>query len=153
MDINQFIFSRTSQSKKVEIIKNLSQSDLLSITPATISRIIKEAGTRVYHSRDKRMRLDNTVSNEWNAEFTGVRNHKLTTFAEIYIQYENTDTETSVRLYDFLAAGDYRGSIKRDDINGNYRHYYFTFTISQKAECVRAILLDYLNRKYKDKLS
>lgn len=153
MDINKFIFSRTAPAKKVEIVKNLTQADLLSITPETISRIIREAGTRLYHCRDKRMRLYNTICNDWNAEFTGVRNHKLTPLAEIYIQYENTDTETSVRFYDFLAAGDYRGTIKRDDINGNPRHYYFTFTISQKAECVRAILLEYLNRKYKDKLS
>lgn len=98
------------------------------------------------------MRLDNAVSNDWNAEFTGVRNYGINPLAEIYLQFENTDTDTFVSFYEFLATGDYRGSILRDDRNGNPRHYYFTFTVQQKAECVRALLLEYINRKYKDKL-
>lgn len=36
MDINKFLFSRTAPSKKIEIVDNLTQSELLSITPATI---------------------------------------------------------------------------------------------------------------------
>ena len=151
MDINKIIFSRTAPAKKMEIVKNLPRPELLSITPETIVKMIKETGARLYKSRDKQMSLDNSVSNDWNAEFTGVRNYGINPLAEIYLQFENTDTDTSVSLYDFLATGDYRGSILRDDRNGNPRHYYFTFTVQQKAECVRALLLEYINRKYKDK--
>lgn len=153
MDINKFIFSRTAPAKKIEAIEVLSQPELLSITPATIIKMVKDTGTRLYKSRDKRMHIANTVSNDWNAEFLGIKNSGTNPLAEIYLQYENTDTDTGVSLYDFLKHGDYRGSIQRNDRNGNPRHYYFTFNVSQKAECVRALLLEYVNRKYKDRLN
>ena len=36
ININQFIFSRTQPQKNLEIIKSLSEAELLAITPATI---------------------------------------------------------------------------------------------------------------------
>ena len=42
MDINKIIFSRTAPVKKVEIVKALSISKLLSITPEAITRMVKE---------------------------------------------------------------------------------------------------------------
>ena len=42
MDINQIIFTRTAPVKKVEIVENLTQADLLNILPATIARMVKE---------------------------------------------------------------------------------------------------------------
>ena len=72
---------------------------------------------------------------------------------DLYIQFENTDTSTSVRLDDFLKHGDYIGSIVRDDRCGNPRSYYFTYSTADKARFVKSLLLEYLNRKYKDRLS
>ena len=155
MDIDKFIFSRTAPSKKVEITENLTQAELLSITPATISKMIKEAGTRLYKSCDKELRIsyERRTVNSWNSTVEGVRNYKGNPMLDLYIQYENTDTSTSVSLRDFLNNGDYRGSIVRDDRYGNPRSYYFTYSSADKARFVRQLLLEYLNRKYKDKLS
>lgn len=154
MDINKFIFSRTAPARKVEILENLTQTELLSITPATIVKMIKEAGTRLYKSRDKEMRISykRRTGNDWNSEVEGVRNYKGNPMLDLYIQYENTDTSTSVRLDDFLKHGDYKGSIVRNDRCGNPRSYYFTYTTADKARFVKSVLLEYINRKYKDKL-
>lgn len=155
MDINKFLFSRTAPSKKVEIVDNLTQLELLSISPATISKMIKEAGTRLYKSRDKELRIsyERRTGNSWNSTVEGVRNYKGNPMLDLYIQYENTDTSSSVSLRDFLNNGDYRGSIVRCDRYGNPRSYYFTYSSADKARFVRQLLLEYLNRKYKDKLS
>lgn len=155
MNINQIIFSRTAPAKKKEIIKNLTEAELLSITPATIVKMIKEAGSRLYKSRDKEMRIsyDLRSGNDWNSNVVGVRNYKGNPMLDLYVQYENTDTSTSVRLDDFLKNGDYRGSIVRNDRCGHPRSYYFTYTSADKARFVKSLLLEYINRKYKDKLS
>lgn len=154
MDINKIIFSRTAPSKKIEIVENLNLSELLAITPATISKMIKEAGSRLYKSRDKEMRIsyDRRTGNKWNSTVEGVRNSKGVPMLDLYIQYENTDTNTSVSLSDFLKKEDYRGSIVRDDRYGNPRSYYFTYSDTDKARFVRQLLLEYIYRKYKDKL-
>lgn len=154
MDINKFIFSRTAPARKVEILENITQAELLSITPATIVKMIKEAGARIYKSRDKEMRIsyERRTGNDWNSEVEGVRNYKGNPMLDLYIQYENTDTSTSVRLDDFLKHGDYRGSIVRNDRCGNPRSYYFTYTTANKARFVKSVLLEYINCKYKDKL-
>lgn len=154
MDINQIIFTRTAPAKKVEIVENLTQAELLNILPATIARMVKEAGTRLYKSRDKELRIsyERRTGNNWNSTIQGVRNYKGNPILDLYIQYENTDTSASVSLSDFLNKGDYRGNIVRDDRYGNPRSYYFTYTVADKARFVRQLLLEYLNRKYKDKL-
>lgn len=151
MDINKTIFTRTAPAKKIEIIEDLTQAELLSITPATITKMIKEAGSRLYKSRDKELRIsyDRRTGNNWNSEIERVRNYKGNPMLDLYIQYENTDTSTSVRLDDFLKHGDYRGSIVRDDHNGNPRSYYFTYTSADKAEFVKSLLMEYISRKYK----
>lgn len=154
MDINKFIFTRTAPAKKIEAIEGLSQTELLSITPTTIAKMVKEAGTRLYKSRDKEMRISCTrrTGNDWNSEVEGVRNYKGNPMLDLYIQYDNTDTVTSVSLDDFLKYGDYKGSIQRNDRNGNPRSYYFTYTSADKARFVKSLLLEYINCKYKDKL-
>ena len=155
MDINKFIFSRTAPAKKVRIVENLIEAELLNIQPLTIVRMIKEAGTRLYKSRDKELRIsyERRTGNSWNSTVEGVRNYKGNPMLDLYIQYENTDTSTSVSLRDFLNKGDYRGCIVRKDRYGNPRSYYFTYSSADKARFVRQLLLEYLNRKYKEKLS
>lgn len=154
MNINKSIFSRTAPAKKVGIVKNLTDAELLNIHPATIVKMIKDTGTRLYKSRDKELRFtyDRRPGNDWNSTVEGVRNYKGTPMLDLCIQYENTDTSNSVTLSDFLKGGDYRGSFVRDDRCGNPRSYYFTYTETDKAAFVKSLLLEYLNRKYMDKL-
>lgn len=154
MDINKIIFTRTGAAKKVEIVNNLTEAELLNIQPPTIVRMIKEAGTRLYSSRDKELRFsfDRKPGNDWNSLIEGVRNYKGNLRIDFYIQYENTDTNLSASLSYFLKSEDYRGSIVRDDRCGNPRSYYFTYSSADKAQFVKSLLLEYLHRKYKDKL-
>lgn len=151
MDINKIIFSRTAPSKKVEIVKALSISQLLSIAPETITRMVKETGSGI---SDKELRIssDLRTGNNWNSEIEGVRLYKGHLSVGFYLQFENTDTNTNDTLENFLNKGDYRGSVIRSDRYGNDRHYYFTYNEADKAEFVKSMLLEYLNRKYKDKL-
>ena len=154
MNINRIIFTKTAPKKKVEIVENLTPTELLSITTETIARMVKEAGTRLYKRRDKELRFsyERRTGNNWDSTIEGVRNYKGKPVLNIYYQYENTDTNTSVSLEDFLKRGDYRGSVVRDDRYGNPRNYYFTFSSTDKARFVRRLLLEYLYTKYADKL-
>ena len=155
MDINKFIFSRTAPAKKVGIVKSLSITETLSIKTDTITRMVRETGSRLIKSRNKELRIpyELRTGNDWNSEVEGIRLIKGKLSVDLYLQYENTDTNTSESLENFLSKGDYRGSVIRSDRNGNDRSYYFTYTESDKAEFIKSLLLEYLNRKYKDKLS
>jgi len=151
MNINEIIFTRTAPTKKIEIVKGLYQGELLSVSPDTIKRIIREVGSKKYKSRDKSLRISG-VGNNWNSTFDGVETCKGSLYVELYLQYENTDTSTSVSFEKFFCKGEYTGSVERTDRFGNPRHYYFTYTEADKAECVRMVLLEYINIKYKDRL-
>ena len=152
MNINKIIFSRTAPAKKVGIVKNLTIPELLSINYATILRVVKETGIKQSNSRNKTFRMTRPVSNDWNAEFEGVHLYRGKLFADIYLQYDSTDTNLSVPFEDFLKKGDFRGSITRPDRYDNPRTHYFTFREIDKAIVLGRLLMDYLNRKYKDKL-
>lgn len=71
----------------------------------------------------------------------------------IYIQYENTDTNTSEAFDEFFNRWNtYRGEIRRLDRRGNGRSYYFNYDLSDKASVMKSILLEYAHKKYADKL-
>ncbi|MBD5427304.1 MAG: hypothetical protein HDR38_07140 [Treponema sp.] len=152
MNINKIIFTRTAPSKKVGIVKNLTIPELLSINYATIMRVVKETGTKQSNSRNKTFRMTRPVSNDWNAEFEGVNLYRGKLLADIYLQYDSTDTNVIVPFEDFLKKGDFRGSITRSDSYNNPQTHYFTFREIDKAIVLGRLLMDYLNRKYKDKL-
>lgn len=151
MNINETIFSRIAPKKKLEVVKNLSDSELLSVSPDTITRIVREVGSKKYKSRDKSLRISD-VGNNWNSTFDGVETCKENLHVELYLQYENTDTSTSENFEKFFCKGEYRGSVVRNDRYGNPRHYYFTYTEADKAECMKMVLLEYINLKYKNRI-
>lgn len=151
MSINETIFSRIAPKKKLEVVKNLSDSELLSVSPDTITRIVREVGSKKYKSRDKSLRISD-VGNNWNSTFDGVETSKGNLYVELYLQYENTDTSTSENFEKFFCKGEYRGSVVRNDRYGNPRRYYFTYTEADKAECMRMVVLTFLHIKYKEHL-
>ncbi len=69
ININNELFKRYAPKKKIEIIENLTSSELLATTPATMERIIKEAGRYQYKSVDKRLFIsrDRQEGNSWNS--------------------------------------------------------------------------------------
>lgn len=153
MDTNTIFFTRTAPAKKVEIANSLTEAELLSTSIDTIKRMVMEAGEKNKYSKvwSKRLCINN-VGNDWNStiEMVEVFVKKIT--LDFYIQYENTDTNTTEDLSKFLARGDYRGSVNRSDRRGNPRTYYFNYSQRQKAEFVRAIIMRYLQVKYAGKI-
>ena len=153
-NINQIIFTRTQPNKKIEIIKNLTEAELLATTEATITKIVKEAGRKMYKSRDKQLRVDydRRKGNNWNSTVESVELIKGKLYLDFYIQYENTDTNTSEEYDNFFRRGNFRGEIRRLDRYGNGRTYYFCYDETDKARVMRSILLEYVYSKYNDKL-
>lgn len=153
-NINVELFKRYAPKKKLEIIENLTHEDLMSVSSATIARIVKEAGTNMYKSRDKRLYIssDRQRGNSWNSIVESVMLIKGKVYLDIYLQYANTDCNTSEPLASFLGHGTFTGSVIRADRYGNDRHYYFSYDEGSKKRVIRSILEEYVYTKYADKL-
>ena len=155
MNINEFIFSRTQPQKKIDIINALSEDELLSTSEATVKRIVKDAGRRMWKTRDKELRIshERRAGNAWNSLIEAVELIKGRLYLEVYLQYENTDTSTSEEYDDFFRNGNFRGEVRRSDRYGNGRTYYFLYNPSDKASVMKSILLEYVFTKYAAKLT
>ena len=155
MNINNFIFTRTQPQKKIDTINALTQDELLSTSEATVKRIVKEAGRRMWKTRDKELRISQgrRVGNAWNSSIDGVQLIKGQLYLDVYLQYENTDTNTSEEYDDFFRNGNFRGEVRRLDRHGNGRTYYYLYDSSDKASVIKSILLEYVHLKYADKLA
>jgi len=151
MNINIELFKRYRPDKKTQIIMELTEDELLNITPATITRIIKEAGTRLYRSRDKRLWIPDRfrTGNHWNSTFNAVELIKGKLYVSLYVQYSNTDTDTDATYNEFFSRGDYRSSIEYEDRFGGKQTTYYTYSPGDKARALRSLLLTYVQRKYK----
>lgn len=154
MNVNNFIFSRTQPKKKLEAIESLSNDELLAVSEATAKRIVKEAGRRRYKSRDKELYIDydRRVGNNWNSTVESVDLVKGKLYVNFYVQFDNSDTNTSDDYDNFFKRSNYRGEIRRFDRYGNGRTYYFCYDESDKARVIKSILLEYVFSKYRDKL-
>ena len=127
----------------------------MATTEATVTRIVKEAGSTVYKSRNKRLRIDydRREGNNWNSTVESIELIKGRLFLDFYVQYENTDTNTSEEFDKFFdRRNSYRGEIRRLDRYGNGRTYYFNYDQSDKAQVMKSILLEYVYGKYNEKL-
>ena len=155
MNINNFIFTRTQPQKKIDTINALTQDELLSTSEATVKRIVKEAGRRMWKTRDKELRIsqERRAGNAWNSLIEAVELIKGRLYLEVYLQYENTDTSTSEEYDVFFRNGKFRGEVRRLDRYGNGRTYYYLYDPSDKASVIKSILLEYIHTKYADKLS
>ena len=151
-NINVELFKRYAPKKKLEIIEKLDSNELMNVSTATIERIVKEAGTNMYKSRDKRLYLSKQRGNSWNSTIEAVELIRGKLYLDVYLQYENTDCNTSELVTDFLRRGDFTGSVVRGDRYGNDRHYYFTYSEGSKQRVIRSILEEYVYTKYANKL-
>lgn len=156
IDINKELFKRTAPKKKLHIINMLSSSELRRISEDTIKRIIREVGNGRYRSRSKSLGIfgtdDESVGNNWNSDVNSINLEKGRLLFDVYIQYSNTDTDTIVRYSDLMRRGGFKGHITRDDHYGNPQTYYFSYDEEDQEKIIKAILVTYIRRKYKDKL-
>ena len=158
MDINNFLFTRTAPKKKLAVINTLSQGDLLSVTYKTVLRIIKEAG--VGDSNKTRCKFKTLylsgATNDWNSKVRNIYNSKKDeVYLSVYIQGDDTDTEVSYKLHDFL---DNRyeeqclGKLDESFRNGYEHKVLANYDRSDRARVIKAILTAYIENKYADKL-
>ena len=158
MDINNFLFTRTAPKKKLAVINTLSQGDLLSVTYKTILRIIKEAShgdTNKTRCKFKTLYLSG-ATNDWNSKVRNIYNSKKDeVYLSVYIQGDDTDTEVSYKLRDFL---DNRyeeqclGKLDESFRNGYEHKVPANYDRSDRARVIKAILTAYIENKYADKL-
>lgn len=158
MDINNFLFTRTAPKKKLAVINTLSQGNILSVTYKTILRIIKEAG--VGDSNKTRCKFKTLylsgATNDWNSKVRNIYNSKKDeVYLSVYIQGDDTDTEVSYKLRDFL---DNRyeeqclGKLDESFRNGYEHKVPANYDRSDRARVIKAILTAYIENKYADKL-
>lgn len=156
-NINDFIFTRTAPTKKLEIIKNLSEGELLGITYKTILRIIKVAGRGdTSKTRCKFKTLYINAGNNWNSKVKNIYNSKKDEiFMSVYIQGDDTDTDVSYKLREFL---DNRyeeqclGHLEESFRNGYEHKVPANYDREDRARVIKAILVAYIENKYPDKL-
>ena len=155
IDVNTELFKRTAPVRKIGIIENLKQDELLGISKETIIRIVKEIGRRKTGSRNYEFYVtpERRRGNDWNSFIEGLWLYKGKLSLITYIQLDDTDTTVIVPLNDFFKEETFRGAIKTEDFYGNIQTEYFVYGKRAKAEVIRSFCLEYINTKYKSKLS
>ena len=153
-NINVELFKRYAPKKKIEIIKNLTDEELSAVSTATITRVVKEAGRKMYKSRDKRLYIsrDRQKGNNWNSVIEAVELIKGKLYLDAYLQADSTDRNTSVSYSDFMRGGEYRIKALFCNRYGDDVPDYFIYDNGDKLRVVRSILLEYVYTKYADKL-
>lgn len=158
IDINTFIFTRTAPITKYRTIENLTEEELLNISYKTILRIIKEAG----HGDSNKTRCKfktlclSGATNEWNSKVRNIYNWKKDEiFMSVYIQGDDTDTEVSYKLRDFLDNRYEEQCLGHIEESWDYGYSHkkpANYDRSDRARVIKAILEAYIENKYADKL-
>lgn len=100
-----------------------------------------------------RIRRSLRAGNDWNSMFDGVGLNKKELYVNLYIQMDSTDTENTERYDTFFSGERYRGTCQEPDRYGNPNYYYFFYNDTDRAACIKSILLEYVHSKYYDKLN
>lgn len=150
-NINIELFKRYAPKKKQEIVYSLNEKELLSTTPETINRIVREVGNRLYKSRDKELIISGNlrVGNGWNSTAESICTYKSRLYLHIYIQMDSTDTTIVEDYNTFIKRGDYTGKAFETNRYGDRVPNYCHYTEADKARVIQSILLQYVHTKYK----
>lgn len=149
-NINTELFKRYAPKKKLEIINSLSSSELLATSIDTIKRIVKETGSNMYKSRNKRLSIssERRAGNDWNSTIEGIELRKGILYLDCYFQMDSTDTNVYAPCSEFLRKGEYRGTYTTNNRYGDREPHYFIYRDEDKANVIRSILLEYVHTKY-----
>lgn len=152
-NINTELFKRYQPKKKLEIINNLTESELLNTTEETVSRIVKEVGYKWGKSLKRlTFRSDFRTGNKWNSEVEDLYICKRKLYIGFYLQYDNTDTSDDDLFSNFIRRGEYCGTYQYKDRYGNPQTTYYRYYEEDKARVIRRLLYQYLYTKYANKL-
>lgn len=145
-DINKELFRRYAPKKKLDIINNLTEQELLNITQETIIRVIKEVGTNRYKSRNKDFRFKNK-GNNWNSVVNSVSLVSGKLYICLTLLLDDTDPDVDFTLSEFMSKD--RFTYYDTDRYGNKYPVYITYGKQDKAKLIRSLLTGYIELKYK----
>ena len=142
ININEFLFGRTNPTKKLEVIKAMSDNDIRKATSATILRIYKECKEK---DRDRfYINSDRRAGNDWNSTIEFIYEYNGRAYVCLYVQNSSTDSSTTESYDRFNNANGYNGYCE----NLNKR---FTYNAHNIANVIRCILSEYVYYKYIEK--
>lgn len=154
-NINEELFKRYKPENKLEIIKKLTDAELLNVSKSTILRIIKEAGvgdSRQSRNKFKTLCLRNRVGNSWNSTVEKVFNGKKDKiYLDVYIQGDDTDTFDECDLDDFLTTRYDTVTCAKlhEEFSNGYEHTVVAnYDKADRARVIREILNTYVHNKY-----
>lgn len=89
-NVNTELFRRTAPVKKIKIIENMTQDELLSISKETILRIVKETGRKLTDFRNYEFYVhpDRRKGNDWNSVIERIWLYKGKLSIITYIQVD-----------------------------------------------------------------
>ena len=150
-NINIELFKKYAPKKKIEIIHLLTKEELLLTDSLTIARIVKEAGVCFYKSRDKYLYIDREIQkgNDWNSSVEKVEVRKGICYINFYVQGDDTDTNISETYSNFARQCNYKGRCFFPNRYGDNVPCYFLYSIEDKANVIRSILLQYVYTRYR----
>lgn len=157
-NINQFIFTRTQPQKKLEVIKSLTINEINMITTQTLIRMVREAGySYKSRSRNKDLKISHKYrrGNNWNSTVDALCLYKGKLYLNLTILDDSTDHSTSIEFGKFFGDkySGYRVSYIDTDRYGNPQTKYAVYDAKEKTAVLRSFLLEYVERKYADKLN
>jgi hypothetical protein len=149
-NVNEFIFGRTKAEKKLEVLDNLSGSELRKATNETILRIFKECRgkdsdgkpyDKFYIKNDRRAGNCLGGSRFWNSTIEFIHEYRGKACIEFYVQNTKTDWGESVDYDRFKANTEFRGY-------SDYLNTYFRYDSTDIANVIRCILKEFVYYKY-----
>ena len=150
-NINLELFKRYAPKKKLEIIESLTQEELLAITTASITRIVREVGNKKSKEyKTFRVRDEFRAYNFWNVYFIGIDLIKGKPWLFFCIDNSNTGNEDCPICDGFIKIksptyySSYMESIQ------NCSDFYDN---NARARAIKSLLLEYVYTKYADKLN
>jgi hypothetical protein len=149
-NVNEFIFGRTKAEKKLEVLDNLSGSELRKATNGTILRIYKECrgkdsdgkpNDKFYIKNDRRAGNCLGGSRFWNSTIEFIHEYRGKACIEFYVQNTKTDWGESVDYDRFKSSTEFRGYCDHLDT-------YFRYDSTDIANVIRCILKEFVYYKY-----
>lgn len=145
LDINQDLFKRYRPDKKRDIIKLASNEYMLNLSEASVVRMLKETGRG--NRASKTLRLNNYISNNWNAVITNVYHYKNKVFISGYVDGSNTDRDFSVAYNPVRIKGVLESSVEDHTLHGVLTRP-FIFGNNYIIDFLKELCITYINTKY-----
>lgn len=151
MDINIELFRRFKALKKIDIINNATEDELLNCTLDTINKCIKSIGTKYSYpktpnNKNINVNIPNIDSQIVFMQAIGHYNQQL--YMTIYDSANNVEFDLSIpSLIETIANNTWPFS--QEYLDEDKQVLFCVFTKQQISSFIRNFLITYINLKYK----